>query len=69
MKSMISLLVLAIFAGCKSDVQCQCHTGSTMKQYDLGRQSDPVATNFQAPCDTLGAHDSLDSCYVHILRE
>lgn len=62
---LILIFIFSLFAlSCQQSVSCTCHGNGVYKNYDLGihyRNSQP---NYEAICDTLGAHDHLDSCYI-----
>jgi len=58
----ISCAVLVSSCTKKRDVQCLCHGNGRTNSYDLGIQYKPDLPANAAKCDTLGAHDNLDSC-------
>ena len=52
----------------KADVQCFCQGGNNETSgQDWGHQKNPSARYYAAKCDTFGAQNNLDSCYVLLL--
>jgi len=66
MKTILSLLLLCSLWSCRKrdDVLCRCQGGGNEKWYDFGIQTNPTIPPNAARCDTLGAHDGLDSCQL-----
>ncbi len=50
----------------KRDVQCICQGDGKVNSYDLGIQYKPDPKTYASKCDTLGAHDGLDTCNLII---
>jgi len=72
MKSRFFLLSLCALLICscskyKADVQCNCHSNSVYKSYDLGIQTRPNNEYNMATCDTLGFHDNVDTCNLTMM--
>lgn len=66
MKTILGLFLLCSLWSCrkKDDVLCWCQGGGNEKFYDFGIQTNPTIPPNAARCDTLGAHDGLDSCQL-----
>jgi len=66
MKTILGLFLLCSLWSCrkKDDVLCWCQGGGNDKFYDFGIQTNPTIPPNAARCDTLGAHDGLDSCQL-----
>ena len=66
MKTILGLFLLCSLWSCrkKDDVLCWCQGGGNDKFYDFGIQTNPTIQTNAARCDTLSAHDGLDSCQL-----
>ncbi len=60
----ISCIISLSTLSCRQSASCTCYSNGVVKNYDLGTHYRNSQPNYEAICDTLGAHDNLDSCYI-----
>lgn len=70
MKIILILIIVLFLGSCshKDDVQCFCYGNNNQSGvYDLGIKNKPSLHEILPICDSIAAHNGLDSCQIYSL--